>query len=263
MKTKWILFASAVALMLLTSGMIYRLRAIQELGAPGLVVAKADTLSGLEVVLPEQVLDYKSEKQGALPEETGYLPDDTTYGRRKYVAPDGFVIITSVVMMGADRTSIHRPEFCLTGQGWKIDQHATGVEKVQLDGPSAKDLEYNRMLLDKDVDVGDGRTVPVRGMYLYWFVADGQETVGQMDRMLMMASEMARTGKLQRWAYVAYFAYCAPEQETEALGRLRKFIAASVPEFQISAGAGKNAGDSLRKPGASTMVTSNEAHTPR
>lgn len=263
MKQRWLIGGLALGLICLTGGLIHRLRSLQELGAPGVLVAKADTLSGLEVVLPDQVLDYRSEKEGALPAETGYLPDDTTYGRRRYIAPDGFVILTSVVMMGTDRTSIHRPEFCLTGQGWKIDQPATGIETLKLDGLSGKSLEYNRMILDKDLPVGGGKTAPVKGLYLYWFVADGKETPGQMDRMLMMAAEMARTGKLQRWAYVAYFTYCRPEQEAEALGRLRKFIAASVPQFQLSAGAGKNAADSLHKAGPSTMLTDSEAHTQR
>lgn len=250
----------ALGLMLLTAGMIYRLGSQQELGLPGVLVAKADTDSGFEVVLPEQVLDYTSEKQKPLPEELGMLPKDTTYGRRIYQAPDGFQILVSVVLMGTDRTSIHRPEFCLTGQGWKIDQPATGVEAVELVGTGANTLNYNRMLLNKDLPAEGGVTVPARGLYLYWFIADGKETPGQLQRMWWMARDLLRTGKLQRWAYVAYFTYCPPEQEQASLERLRKFIAASAPGFQISAGAGKNSADGLRKAAPSTMLTGNEAH---
>lgn len=255
--------AVALVLMLLTAGIIHRLHSQQQLGAPGVLLAKADTDSGFEVILPEQVLDYTSEKQKPLPEELGMLPKDTTYGRRVYRAPDGFQILVSVVLMGTDRTSIHRPEFCLTGQGWKIDQPTTGVERVELAGKMGKTLDYNRMLLDKDLPGEGGIAAPAKGLYLYWFIADGKETPGQMQRMWWMAGDLLRTGKLQRWAYVAYFTYCRPEQEQESLERLRKFIAASAPEFQISAGAGKNAADGLRKAAPSTMLTDSEAHTQR
>jgi hypothetical protein len=258
-----ILGAIALGIMLLTAGMIHRLHSGQQLGAPGILVTKADTDSGLEVVLPERVLDYTSEKLQPLPEELSMLPKDTTYGRRAYQAPDGFQILVSVVLMGTDRTSIHRPEFCLTGQGWKIDQPATGVEPVKLEVVDGKLLEYNRMLLDKELAIEGGATVPARGLYLYWFSADGKETPGQMQRMWWMAGDLVRSGKLQRWAYIAYFTYCRPEQEQESLERLRKFIAASAPEFQISAGAGKNSADNLRKVDPSTMLTGSEAHTQR
>ncbi len=263
MRQRLILGTIACGLMLLTGALIYRLQSLQELGAPGVLVAQADTDSGLEVVLPERVLDFTSQKQSPLPEELAVLPKDTTYGRRVYMAPDGLQIALSVVMMGTDRTSIHRPEFCLTGQGWKIDQTATTVETLQLDGGNGKILEYNQMLLDKELPFEGGKTVPARGLYLYWFVADGQETPGQMERMLLMAEDMVRTGKLQRWAYVAYFTYCRPEDEPQVLERLQKFIAASAPKFQISAGAVKNTADGLRKGGSSTMLTGSKAHAER
>ena len=42
-----------------------------------------------------------------------------------------------------------------------------------------------------------------------------------------------RTGVLQRWAMISYFAVCAPGQEEATFERLKKFIAASAPEFQL------------------------------
>jgi len=39
---------------------------------------------------------------------------------------------------------------------------------------------------------------------------------------------------LQRWAYVTYFAVCAPGQEDAAYERLKKLIQTSVPEFQLT-----------------------------
>ena len=44
---------------------------------------------------------------------------------------------------------------------------------------------------------------------------------------------MFRTGVLQRWAMISYFTVCAPGQEEAAFERLKKFISASAPEFQL------------------------------
>lgn len=251
------LLLTGLVIMLATAGMIYRLHSQQKLGKPGVLLAKADTATGFEVALPEKVLDYTSEKQGPLPEELGMLPKDTTFGRRSYRAPDGFQVDIAVVVMGADRTSIHRPEFCLTGQGWKIDASHSGVETLEVAGDRQKSLELNRMILDKNLPQPDGSMVPARGMYLYWFSADGRETPRQWQRMWWMAGDLIRHGTLQRWAYIAYFARCHPGQEDAALDRLRKFIAASAPQFQVTLGAGENALSGLRNGPASTMLSQN------
>ena len=50
--------------------------------------------------------------------------------------------------MGMDRTSIHKPEFCLPGQGWRIDQKTTvdlahrRVRTLSIAGCKMDDHEY-------------------------------------------------------------------------------------------------------------------------
>jgi hypothetical protein len=48
-----------------------------------------------------------------------------------------------------------------------------------------------------------------------------------------MARTLLSSGVLERWAYVSFFAPCAPGQEAETYERMKKLIAASVPEFQL------------------------------
>lgn len=54
--------------------------------------------------------------------EREILPADTGYSRKTYVAvaDPRRQVFFSVVLSGRDRTSIHRPELCLVGQGWTI-----------------------------------------------------------------------------------------------------------------------------------------------
>jgi hypothetical protein len=74
----------------------------------------------------------------------------------------------------------------------------------------------------------------LKGVYVFWFVADGDEyTARHWQRMWWMARDLLRTGVLQRWAMISYFTVCTPGQEEAAFDRLKKFIAASAPEFQL------------------------------
>ena len=69
---------------------------------------------------------------------------------------------------------------------------------------------------------------------MVWFVADGDEyTARPWQRMWWMGRDLLCSGVLQRWASISYFTICAPGQEDAAFERLKKFINASAPEFQL------------------------------
>ena len=64
-------------------------------------------------------------------------------------------------------------------------------------------------------------------------LADGEETPDNYQRMWWLARDLVRTGVLQRWAYVSYFAVCAPGQEEATFERMKNLIALAVPEYQF------------------------------
>jgi hypothetical protein len=73
-------------------------------------------------------------------------------------------------------------------------------------------------------------------VYVYWYVADGalSGTAAGGQRMWWMARDLLRTGVLQRWAYVSCYSECDPGQEEMLFERIKKFIAAAAPEFQLT-----------------------------
>ena len=73
----------------------------------------------------------------------------------------------------------------------------------------------------------------ITGLYVFWFVADNEETVSHWQRVLWLARDLLQTGVLQRWAYVSYFTVCEPGQDDATFKRMEQLIAASVPEFQV------------------------------
>jgi hypothetical protein len=231
-----ILVVTAV-LMAGTAGLLLRLQSGQKLGKPGVKTAQIDS-KHLKVVLPENVAGYKAEFLETDQTTISTLPADTSFGQARYSADDGFIVLMNVVLMGRDRTSLHKPQFCLAGMGWSIDNAYTLEESVRIEKPEPYDLPVVRLISNRVIE-HNGSQVNARGIYVYWFVADDavSASVSGFERMWWMGLHLFKTGELQRWAYVSCFSVCAPGQEEATYQRMKQLIAESVPQFQKKPGA--------------------------
>ena|ERR1035438_236768 len=231
-RQKWIILVAALGLMAGTAALLTRLQTGQKLGKPAVKASPIPGSARLKIELPAQVLDYTSEVIEVDKGVLEWLPPDTSFGQRIYRASDGFETLINVVLMGSDRTSIHKTEFCLEGQGWRIDQGASFQTKVRMERPYPYDLPVMKFVASREVTIG-GERQTARGIYVLWFVADDEFTAQHWQRMWWMARDLVRTGVLQRWASIGYFASCPPGQEEAVFERLKQFISASAPEFQL------------------------------
>jgi hypothetical protein len=205
----------------------------QKLGAPGIkAVAQPGTVV-MKIDLPENVLDFTSTNVPEAKTVTDTLPKDTSFAQRCYFVSngDGFWVNANIVLMGLDRTSIHKPEYCLPSQGLHIDQKST--VNLSIGGAQPYQMAVARWKMSGEIVQRGGQKVNVSGLYVFWFVARNEETTSHWQRVKWMTLDLLRTGVLQRWAYVSYFALCPPGQEDAAFERMKNLIAASVPEFQL------------------------------
>lgn len=237
---KKLLFLALVFIVLvgITGAILFRVRSNQKLGVPGLKMVdrlvhdeKGGVVNTNTVALPLEVPGYESSALPVTMVELGWLPPDTTYGRQKYVGLDSVEITTSVVLMGGDRGSIHKPQICLTGQGWTITD--TKVETIKMVEPISYDLSVMRLFARKKWAPAGKQPVEYSAVFVYWFVADGQITPHHGERMWWMARDLLTRGTLQRWAYISYLVFCMPGQEEKAFQRMSRFIARTVPEYQL------------------------------
>lgn len=237
-RTKWILAVVTVLLIGSTAVLLARFKSIQKLGNPGVQTRPLANSRNLEVLLPETVLDYTSEIIPQSEIVTNVLPKDTSYGQRRYTGADKSIVQANVVLMGEDRTSLHKPQFCLTGAGWTINK--TEVDTIHIEKPSPYDLKVIKLTVSGTF-TQEGGQVSAGGVYIYWYVADGLLSADPTgwDRMWSIARGLITSGELQRWAYVTFFEACEPGQEAAAAERLKKLIAAAVPEFQTTHGSTK------------------------
>jgi exosortase len=236
--------------MILVSGLLLSwLQDHQRLGNPGVTTSPLpDAAAGslqLKVEFPEWVSIYESEEREMDPIVVGALPADTSFGQRFYKAPDGLQIQVTGVLMGTDRTSIHKPQFCLVGAGWTIDKEE--FTTVPVPEPRPYELPVSRITASRLIEY-EGQPVKLSGVYVYWFVEEHEVTARHEERMMSMARSMITKGVLQRWAYISCFVQCMPGQEDWAFERIKRFMASGVPKFQIPAGQDEVAVAKLGKP---------------
>jgi uncharacterized protein DUF3485 len=231
-----VLLSSVAALALIggTGIVLSQMRSRQTLAPPGVRTHAVPGSIRLQADLPERALDASSEWVDTDEVTLGTLPKDTSFGHRRYKAPDGFSMDLRVVLMGRDRTSMHKPQLCLPGQGWNIDEIASTETHLRVQRPYEYDLPVVELIAHKTVSI-EGQNQLWSGVYVYWYVADDaiSASTSGLQRMYLMAAKLLRTGILQRWAYVSCFASCAPGQEAATFNRMKPLVAACVPEFQL------------------------------
>jgi hypothetical protein len=239
-RKSWRVFFVALGLIGLTAAWLGYARSHQQLGQPGLRLVPGElyddegNLAASTVIdLPANIPGYASRPIPVTRDELDWLPKDTTFGYRRYQGQDERWLDLRVVMMGTDRTSIHKPEYCLPGQGFQI-QHTT-KDLVRISDPHPYDLPVTRIIASRIFQATpDAPGQEVRAVFVYWFVAEDRITADHLERMWWMASDLVRTGTLQRWAYVSCLALCLPGEEEAMYQRIQEFLRMSVPQFQIT-----------------------------
>lgn len=232
MKSRKVILSIIVCAMI--AGTAVLLAAVpQKLDAPGVKASPVPGETRWQVYLPEHVLGFDSTNLEADSNTLEMLPKDTSIVQRVYSKPGAVPFESSIVLMGTDRTSIHKADYCLRGEGMRIDQLTR--ETVRIDEPQPYDLPIIKILATYTLPV-NGETVTKRCVYVYWYVADGalSNDPSGFGRMWSMTRQLLLTGRLQRWAYVRFFAFCDPGREDATLAEIKQAIAASVPQFQLT-----------------------------
>ena len=226
------LLVIALTLMGASAGGLGWLGSHQHLGKPGVLTSPIPGSPRLSIHLPENVPNYQSETVTLDTNLFIYLPQDTSFAQRRYTGPDDFQVLLNVVLMGTDRSSIHKPEFCLVGQGCAIDAAKSSQATISMQKPQPYQLPVMKLYTKRSI-VHEGKVYQRNGIYAYWFVADNQLTASHGGRMWSMAGQLLKTGVLERWAYIACFAECWPGEEDQVWTRMESFIQSATPQFQL------------------------------
>jgi hypothetical protein len=131
--------------------------------------------------------------------EKRLLPADTVLVRKLYRCASKSSMVVSMVISSSEEVSIHRPQMCLTGQGYEI----AGEKTREIILNHQRLLRIRVLNLFRRWQGQGGRMVEVPGFYAYWFVSPRHETPSSAGRIFYATWDRVVHGQVFRWAYVS------------------------------------------------------------
>ncbi|HYF36749.1 MAG TPA: exosortase/archaeosortase family protein [Prosthecobacter sp.] len=200
--------------------------------------------SGVVMELPAGIGRFLGDPEEPSQAERDQLPADTEIVKMRFRSPALSpatldVANVTVVLAGAERRSIHRPEVCLDGQGWTLlDSKVIPVEIAPGQVLRVRDLYIERLWMGKD-----GQKKPLRAHYVYWFVGTDVTTPNNWTRVWLSSWDSIARNVNHRWAYPSVTAWVtenfAPEEigqrprnSEETLAMITQLIRDLAPRFQ-------------------------------
>jgi hypothetical protein len=187
------------------------------------------TEPGVIMNLPDSLGKYLGFDSDITESERMILPRDTEFAKKQY---DGFGsagITAEIVLSGAQRQSIHRPQVCLAGQGWVIQKEET-IPITLADGR----VQKVRKLTLVRTHNGD----QIVGYYIYWFVGKDKTTDDHFERILLTSWDRIVHRVNHRWAYVIVSSILPPrekltdQERQNVLSDLISFARELIPQIQ-------------------------------
>ena len=188
---------------------------------------------GIELQLPEYLGAWWGHAMQVSQKEKETLGPDTEFARKEYDNGLGARVLASIVLAGEDMmTGIHRPERCLSAQGWTFAPPSARTIEV----PGAGKLEVMRVQNTKSVTGPDGKPIEIRNICYYWFAGSKDLTPSHYERVWIDSRDRILGGYVQRWAMImvaaditeAYDRFGRTEEQTDKL--LTDFVAQLAPK---------------------------------
>ena len=238
-RAEWVAVIVVVAAAGLVIVAAHRVDAIQLSPRVGIRLA-ADGIN--PVALPDYLgTAWEGQPADISPIEREVLPPDTGFSRKYYVSLHNLNdrVYLSIVLSGRDRTSIHRPEICLVGQGWTINgrlahEFAWSANKSTKDKATVQSsaaIPATVLRIEREVTTKRGDKVKVPALFAYWFVGADRVVATHWERIMYTSLDRLRHLQAHRWAYVVVQT-SALDGETAALNRMQTILNGTLPLFE-------------------------------
>ena len=187
------------------------------------------TEPGVIMSLPDSIGNYLGFDMDITESERLMLPSDTEFAKKRYMGFDLPEITTEIVLSGARRQSIHRPQVCLVGQGWAVQKEET-IPITLADGSVQK---VRNLTL---VRTQDG--VQIVGYFIYWFIGKDKTTDDHIERIILTSWDRIVHRVNHRWAYVIVNSTLPPrakvtdQERLKVLSHLVSFARELIPQIQ-------------------------------
>lgn len=164
-------------------------------------------------------------------EEYDVLPKDTQFVKSAYTNDAGGRVFVSIVLSGAERGSIHRPQRCLPGQGHKNLQEMNLAVPLESEGGR----EMGVRVIESDVLGHDGK-VAFYSYYAYWFAGVDRETPSHYMRMFWLAWDRVFRSQAHKWAYIAVSGTRDAQDSKKYEATVKEFVSLLYPALKLEEG---------------------------
>jgi hypothetical protein len=197
--------------------------------------------AGVVMELPDEINGYVGKSTPPSEAERKSLPPDTSFETKVYDLRNGNQMTFNIVLSGEDRSSIHRPEICLPGQGWTIT--SSQVRPISLS--EGRVLEVMDLGLEQEHEMDNGEKRTIRAHYYYWFVGKDVTTPKHLTRVLITSFDNIFENLNHRWAYISGMMYVSgsvleqgmTDEETQKF--MDGMVANSVDSYQKTFGSSR------------------------
>lgn len=192
---------------------------------------------GKPLKLPDYLVTLSGKDLYPSKDELEVLPKDTGFAYKQYVSlrDPRDILQVMLVLSGKDRSSIHKPEVCLPGQGWDVKSGETrSISIPQLEKES---LPVTVLKISRTEQMPDGSKREVKALFSYWFVGAEDVVATHEQRQWLTATNRLFRFRFDRWAYVSVTAPInrpGDAGEEAAWQRIQDFAQRAVPKFQTA-----------------------------
>lgn len=193
--------------------------------------------AGVNPEMPGLLAGYASVDQPMTAREKSILAEDVRIERRLYTRSDR-AILSTIVLSGAEKRSLHSPDDCLPAQGWMVaDKNFVTLDLGDGFTPTA-----SLMTMYRDVEDANGRRVRLRALNLFWYLgSDGTSCAGYEEHIWRTYFDALVKNLNHRWALLTFFAplkteasgFEDPFAEIKALEDMKEFIRTLMPVILV------------------------------
>jgi exosortase len=190
---------------------------------------RAGESAGVIMELPSGIGRFLGDPLEADKVEKELLPPDTQLVKMRYRSP-GVTPETcdmanvTIVLAGAERRSIHRPEVCLDGQGWTLLE--SNIIPVEI--TPGRILQVKDLHISREVVKLDHTKSTISAHYLYWFVGTDVTTPSNWTRIWLSTWDNISRSVNHRWAYPSATVWVTENLDPKESGQRKRSSAESV-----------------------------------
>ncbi|MFV1994154.1 MAG: exosortase/archaeosortase family protein [Verrucomicrobiales bacterium] len=188
---------------------------------------------GIRPALPTNVGSFWGYPIAPSPAEIKGLiePSGVELSRVHYESTSGRSATATIIIGGPDGRTLHRPEVCLPGQGWKI----TASDSVTLPLDGGREIRATLLTVMRGEPGADGTVLRRKALNIYWYIGSGITAADYNGHIAKTLRDSIFRNINHRWSMVSLFTplpptlFDDPVAEQDAVNLMRELAREIVP----------------------------------